>query len=318
MHTRLGIIILHYKNYQETIDCVLSALRQQGEGYEIVVVDNGSNDGSFEILKKIFGKVPHVTVKRLNKNLGFARGNNYGIRYLRTHFGAENCFICNSDVVFEDTLFQELLAAEGEEIGVISPSVFDPDNNPQPFSVNTKHPYRTILFTWLYVLYMSLPDHFRKNFLLVLQKTLFKLSRKLIRWLYGLYIRNFMHNISEERGEKVFESPKSKLYGKKTDNSYRIQGCAFLLTKEYFRFYNQLYPRTFLYGEELNLLVYLKKAGLRAIAAATSPVIHKGKQSSHGLYQREGEKRRLSFVRDSLFHSLPLLFLSYASIRKLF
>jgi GT2 family glycosyltransferase len=318
MRVRLGIIILHYKNFQETIDCVLSALRQQGDGYEIVIVDNGSNDGSFEMLKKLFGKVPHVTVKRLKKNLGFARGNNYGIRYIRTKFGAENCFICNSDVVFEDTLFEELLAAEGKGIGVISPSVYDADSNPQPLSINTKYPYRTIVFTWLYILYRSLPERFRKNFLLFLQKTLFKLSGKLVRWLYGLYIRMFMQKLTGKTGTRALERPKSKGHGKKAENIYQIQGCAFLLTKEYFRFYNQLYPRTFLYGEELNLLVYLKKAGLRAVAAATSPVIHKGKQSSYGLYQREGEKRRLQFVRHSLFHSLPLLFMRYNAIRKQF
>ncbi len=317
MHTRLGIIILHYKNYQETIDCVMSALKQQGSGYEIVVVDNGSGDGSYEILRRRFRRVPHVTVKRLKKNLGFARGNNCGIRYARTHFGAEDCFICNSDVIFKETLFEELLAARGEEIGVISPAVYDTDHNPQPFSVNTTDPYKTIAFTWLYVLYMSLPNHLRR-ILRVLHKLLFKGLGKLIRRLCELYIIFSKYILTDKKGEKDDISPKSRASGNKAEDFCRIQGCAFLLTKEYFKFYNQLYPKTFLYGEELNLSVYLKKAGLKAVAADTSPVIHKGKQSSYGLCHKEGEKKRLRFVRHSLFCSLPLIFLSSSTIRKLF
>ncbi len=318
MHTRLGIIILNYKNCGETIDCVLSALKQQGEGYEIVVVDNGSNDGSYEALKMLFEEIPHVTVKRLKKNLGFARGNNCGIRYVRSHYGAENCFICNSDVVFGPTLFEELLAATGKGIGVVSPSVFDPDNNPQPLSVNSRNPYQTIVFTWLYILYMSLPENFRKRLRQVLQMTLFKLLRKLIRGLYGLYTRILTHRPSAKKGKKAFIGPKSDMPDTKAKNSYQIQGCAFLLTEEYFQFYRQLYPKTFLYGEELNLSLYLKKAGLNAIVAATSPVIHKGKQSSYGLYQREGVQKRLRLVRHSLIRSLPLVFLNHGTIRKLY
>jgi len=317
-------------------------------------VDNGSNDGSFELLKRHFRKVPHVTLKKLKKNLGFARGNNAGIRYARKHLGAENCFVCNSDVVFGSTLFQELLAAAEKGVGVISPTVLDAEHNPQPLSVNTRNPYSTIALTWLYVLYKSLPDNLRKELLPFFQTNLFGPSWKLVKAVYELSVlilEKYGPAVKRE-GEKIIKSrrkstgpkkpgvksPDSKNLETKSPNIrnagarslgtissarkgkdlYQIQGCAFLLTKEYFRFYTQLYPKTFLYGEELNLALYLKKAGLRAVVADTSPVIHKGKQSSKEFTQKEGEKKRLMFARHSLFQSLPLVFLGHTTIKKLF
>lgn len=283
-----------------------------------MVVDNGSNDDSYDILKSYFGRTPHVTLKKLKKNLGFAKGNNAGIRYARNQFGAENCFVCNSDVVFEETLFEELLASAEEGVGVISPTIYDADYNPQPLSVNTKHPYLTIAFTWLYVLYISLPECLFKEYLSTLHEycvqPVVELV-KILRQLYSLIRGRIDEFISKGKGHS--KSAVSKGYGPK-QKDYQIQGCAFLLTSEFFQFYHQLYPKTFLYGEELNLSVYLKKAGLRGIVADTSPVIHKGKQSSKELYKSEGAKRKLNFTRNSLFRSIPLLVLSYSNIKKLY
>lgn len=284
-----------------------------------MVVDNGSNDDSYDILKSYFGRTPHVTLKKLKKNLGFAKGNNAGIRYARTKLGAENCFVCNSDVVFDETLFEELLASVEEGVGVISPTIYDADYNPQPISVNTKHPYLTIAFTWLYVLYISLPECLFKEYMSSLHEYCVQPVIELVKILHQLYslIREKIYEFIS-KGKGYSKSAASKGYNLKQKDSYQIQGCAFLLTSEFFQFYQQLYPKTFLYGEELNLSVYLKKAGLRGIVADTSPVIHKGKQSSKELYKSEGVKRKLILTRNSLFQSIPLLFLSYSNIKKLY
>lgn len=317
MNTRLAIIILHYKNYQETIACVNSALNQKGEGYEIVVVDNGSGDGSYEILREHFKKVPHVTIKRLKKNVGFARGNNAGIRYARTQFSAKNCFICNSDVVFEDTLFEELLAASKGKAGVISPAVYDADKTPQPLSVNMKSPYKTILFTWLYILYKSLPKETRQKLFLQFMKLLYVVIRKGIKGIYRLHAYLKKHKSNLTPGKKAEEAEAVNSSAGK-EEPYRMQGCAFMLTEEYFNHYRGLYPKTFLYGEELNVILYLKKAGLLAVTVPTSPVIHKGRQSSAMFMEKEGERRRLLLSRQSLFKSLPLLFLNSKKISRLY
>lgn len=294
MKTRLAIIILHYKNYKETITCVNSALKQKGTGYEIVVIDNGSGDNSLLELKREFAGSEHVTFKRLKTNLGFARGNNAGIRYARTYLGAENCFVCNSDIVFEETLFEELLAAEKKGIGVISPTVYDTEKHPQPISVNTKNPCKTMLFTLWYIRYRAAIDKIKER--------LYKLP------LLPIFFSDLRNASSTIKGQVEAEI---------NHNTYCLQGCAFLLTKEFFQHYDKLYPKTFLYGEELNIAIYLKKASLKGIIADTSPVIHKGGQSSYEIYNADKQRIRRKYANYSLMKSLPLLLLPYCRIRRI-
>ncbi len=293
MKTKLAVIILHYKNYKETIDCIKSALKQKGLGYEIVVVDNGSGDDSLKRLKRVFAGTAHITFKRLKENTGFARGNNAGIRYARTYLGAENCFVCNSDIVFEETLFEELLAAAVRGVGVISPAVYDREYHPQPISVNTRNPYTSMLFSFLYIHYRSAIDRMKER----------------------LYKLPFLPVLFS--GLTASAEPSESLVGTETQKAYCIQGCAFLLTKEFFRHYDKLYPKTFLYGEELNLAVYLKKAGLKGVIADTSPVIHKGGQSSNSKNNKGRLLMRREYAKKSLLKSLPLLLLPYARIRRI-
>lgn len=295
MKTRLAVIILHYKNYTETIDCIHSALKQNGSGYEIVVVDNGSGDNSLKKLKEVFAGAAHITFKRLKQNTGFARGNNAGIRYARTYLGAENCFVCNSDIVFEENLFEELLAAAVKGVGVISPAVYDREYHKQPISVNTRNPYTSMLFSFLYLYYQSVIDRVKER--------LYKLLPFLPVLLSGL-------NDSPKPSEPLAETETKK-------KAYCIQGCAFLLTKEFFSHYDKLYPNTFLYCEELNLAVYLKKAGIKGIIADTSPVIHKGGQSTYSQNNRERILIRRKYAKKSLLKSLPLLLLPYTGIRRI-
>lgn len=313
MSTRLAIIILHYKNYKETMACVRCALAQKGKDYETIIVDNGSGDGSYEILKQEFKNTPHLTIKKLKKNIGFARGNNAGIRYARTRFNAKNCLICNSDVVFEDTLFEELLAAPSEGIGCLSPSVYDTEGSPQPLSINMKSPYKTILFTLLYLIYKSLPKKLKRKLLLKTGKLLYLLIKKVISG-----ITKLCDYLKKEKRQQHQEETKETASSRSAENPFRMQGCAFMLTEEYFKNFRGLYPKTFLYGEELNVSLYLKKAGLLSATVNTSPVIHKGRQSSMNLLGEEGDKKRLMLARRSIFHSLPLLFLSSKNIRRFY
>ncbi|MDF2871604.1 MAG: hypothetical protein K0R05_3179 [Anaerocolumna sp.] len=294
MKTRLAVIILHYKNYKETIDCINSALKQKGSGYEIVVVDNGSGDSSFMKIKKEFAGTAHITLKSLKTNTGFARGNNAGIRYARTYLGAENCFVCNSDIIFEESLFEELLSASVKGVGIISPAVYDTEFHPQPISVNTRNPYTSMVFSFLYIHYQSVIDRIKE----------------------GLHELPFLP-ISFSHITSSVSSPVTMMKAEAKQNTYCLQGCAFLLTKEFFRHYDKLYPKTFLYGEELNLAIYLKKAGLKGIIADTSPVIHKGGRSSYMQNNKERLLIRSKLAKNSLLRSLPLLLLPYAKIRRI-
>ena len=59
---------------------------QDYEDIQIVIVDNGSGNGSAEKLREHFAARQRVHIVESPENLGFARGNNLGIRYAREHF----------------------------------------------------------------------------------------------------------------------------------------------------------------------------------------------------------------------------------------
>ena len=77
-------VILNYKTYEEAAACAESILSTQTwKNMHIVIVDNGSGNGSEEWLAEHFIDEKRVRVTASGENLGFARGNNLGIRYAR-------------------------------------------------------------------------------------------------------------------------------------------------------------------------------------------------------------------------------------------
>jgi GT2 family glycosyltransferase len=74
MKPKVSIIILNWNGKQLTLNCAKSALKNDYKNFEVIVVDNGSTDGSVEALRKIKG----ITVVSLKENYGFSKGMNMG------------------------------------------------------------------------------------------------------------------------------------------------------------------------------------------------------------------------------------------------
>lgn len=81
------------------------------KGHEILVVDNGSTDGSVEFLKSQF---PQVRVLELDRNYGFSVGNNHGIAQV----GTDLIVLLNNDMSVEPDFLEPLL------IPFVDPVVF--------------------------------------------------------------------------------------------------------------------------------------------------------------------------------------------------
>jgi GT2 family glycosyltransferase len=79
----IAAVILNFNSYQDTIRLV-GELQGQTivENLTIVVVDNLSKNNSYEELVPLEQKYPNVIVLQTGKNLGYAQGNNFGLRYL--------------------------------------------------------------------------------------------------------------------------------------------------------------------------------------------------------------------------------------------
>ena len=92
--SKIAFVILYYKAYEDTIDCIHSVLCLDKNNFEleIIVVDNDSRDGAIDKLKKQFKDVHYI---RNDKNDGYARGNNIGIKYAKNTLKANFVVILN-------------------------------------------------------------------------------------------------------------------------------------------------------------------------------------------------------------------------------
>ena len=82
--TKVGVVVLNFINYEETIQCVESIIIQKNVDLDIVVVDNGSPNESYKNLVLKYSENELVNILKNNSNLGYARGNNVGINFLRS------------------------------------------------------------------------------------------------------------------------------------------------------------------------------------------------------------------------------------------
>jgi GT2 family glycosyltransferase len=81
----ISVIVVNWNRREMLRACLKSLAAQQGAEFEIIVVDNGSSDGSLEMLEREFREIP-VKVIRNRENLGFCAANNQGIREARGRY----------------------------------------------------------------------------------------------------------------------------------------------------------------------------------------------------------------------------------------
>ena len=125
VNKKVYIVVLHYKNLEDTLACLESLRKVTYNDYHIVVVDNDSQDGSYEYL------VEHATdcqVIQSGENRGYAAGNNVGIRYALENQADYVC-ILNNDVEVEPDFLTKLVEymESASDVGMAGPVVYEFD-----------------------------------------------------------------------------------------------------------------------------------------------------------------------------------------------
>lgn len=102
MNEKVSVIILNYNGAQRLKQCLRSVLNQTYRNYEVIVIDNASTDESVELVKREF---PMVRLIVNDRNLGYAEGNNVGIRNTDSEYMA----ILNYDAEVDERWLSELV-----------------------------------------------------------------------------------------------------------------------------------------------------------------------------------------------------------------
>jgi len=111
---KVSVIIVNYNGKHFLKDCLDSLMEQSFKDFETIIVDNGSTDGSGEYIKEIYSWVRLVEIQ---ENLGFAGGNNEGVRVAE----GELIVLLNNDTILEqDWLMGLVNAVEPNDVAIAS------------------------------------------------------------------------------------------------------------------------------------------------------------------------------------------------------
>src|SRR6266498_5374030 len=102
------IVVLNWNGQADTLACLESLQQLHYAERRVVVVDNGSTDGSVDALRSAGSRLA-MEIIEAGTNLGYAGGNNLGIRYALDR-GADFILILNNDTTVDPLLLDELLA----------------------------------------------------------------------------------------------------------------------------------------------------------------------------------------------------------------
>ena len=271
-HYSIGFVILHYNVVDVTIESVES-IKKYCPGNPICVVDNCSPDGSGIQLSDRYSEDDLITVILLEKNLGFANGNNCGFRFLRENYNCKYICVMNNDVfLLEEGLIAHLNDAfRSYGFGVLGPKIimkngaeFTYDNR-----LKTKEQYKHDLEVYQAELFVLNNNTDCSNRTLGLQK---------LKKLYG----KFLHKLS---------------YGKENNTvktNVMLHGCCLFFSENYIKQYETAFvDKTFLYKEEELLYLRCAQHGVITCYYPKIKIKHMEDMSTDSITTSPKEKRKM-------------------------
>lgn len=279
---KIGIVVLNYKNYEDTIECLRSLDEITYPNTEIVVVDNDSQNDSVEHIRQSLSgrKVAHALISgndldaveqipektilvRSFINRGYAAGNNVGIRVALAR-GVDYILILNNDTLVEKNFLEPMVqyAEAHAQVAAVGPKVVDANGRIDPICARRR---------------LTFGDYF---FRAGMGRILFPNNRWARRHTY--------------QGEYGFDHPREVDV---------LLGCCMLIKGSVFQRLGLLDEGTFLYLEEFILHEKFRDVGWISVVVPDSVIVHK-----HG---RSIAKVPSDFVRDATRASLRYYLMRY-------
>lgn len=280
----IGIVILNYLNWKDTVECIDSLKDQTNQNFKIVIVDNNSDNESVDELRSRYENTEQIHLLVNKENLGFAKGNNTGILYCKTILNINNILVINNDVIFTDKDYIDYLINYpiNDNIGVVGTEIIGSDGKNQN------------------------PRYFNPTF-----KSVF---REFLSPIINSNLANEIRKIRDKRKSKPQTSTTNKSPLVNNTKGLILHGSVLYFTENYIQRINGFYPETFLYYEEEILALVCHKLGLKMEYDSTKSIYHKEDQSSQISFQNL-EKVKRKFARRSVRIGLKVSLLNRKSIQ---
>ena len=170
---RVMIVLVNWNGWQDTIECLESLLLLKYHDFRIVVCDNGSSDDSLREIRNWADDhevryaeyqraeseagvsttaTPMLTLIRNDVNLGFAGGNNVGLRYAMAQGDADYCWLLNNDSVVEPDALTHLVARmqQQPQVGICGSTILLYHDRSRIQALGGGHYCRWIGLPWHY------------------------------------------------------------------------------------------------------------------------------------------------------------------------
>ncbi len=238
LRKKIGIIILNYNSYDDTVNCINSIFNFSNKKsfFKIYIVDNSSTDESENRLIKKYEDYNNISIILNLKNTGYAHGNNIGIK-AALNDGCEYIFIINSDILFKNNAHEKLADFMNLNplIGVVAPKILTKDGNIQPGVIKKSDVFINVI---------SNP---------ILQTIFPRIAEKISE---SSCINNYNSNLPFK--------------------CFKVSGCAWMIRRSIFEKVGLLDENTFLYFEEDIYSHLLEENNISIWVYPEAEVVHLG------------------------------------------
>ena len=273
----IRVVILNYNNSKYTIELTENLKKQEYTHYEIIVVDNGSKASEVNLLKLKLHNTIHCIYSDVN--LGYAAGNNLGMRYV-SETTPDYYFVLNNDVIINDNeLLRKLLLTFNckleRKILAVCPLI---DTVATNIPLNQQMQVRRVLPTI-------------KLFFVCC--TVFKLFTR--SWFNSYIYKDKMPYLS------------------RYTESDTINGAAFMIDASFMKNNNFLDEGTFLFFEEIILGKQIIDAGGTCVLNGYTSMVHLQGMSTKSSFRKLNTKMERYKLNSELYY-----FKKYAEVNQLF
>ncbi|RGR95829.1 glycosyltransferase family 2 protein [Heyndrickxia coagulans] len=122
---KVAIIIINYNNYSDTIECLTSIEKLEYDQYRVYLVDNGSTNSSYNILREFLVSLNYEVDLIKNDNSGFAGGNNIAINKAIAD-GYKYFWLLNNDTVVNKFSLKSLMKVikSDKKCGIVGSKIY--------------------------------------------------------------------------------------------------------------------------------------------------------------------------------------------------